>query len=579
MVDLQNLSFPNEYFCDEVRCGFYIPEMMKRFWAAQLVVLAEIDKVCKRHSLSYFADMGTLIGAVRHKGYVPWDDDLDISMLREDWEAFFKYAKDELPAGYITLTIKEGSDYNLSVGRVTNSDAINWDKERMDKYFGCPYVVGVDIFPIDRIYPDPEKEEDRRRRVRDIYNLCMLLNKRGRLDNHAKALLYKIEKDNKVKFHRHSGMVNDLIRLYERINSECRDENAKEGAFMFPWLMQNRMNNPIGVFQETKEVPFENTSIRIPVRYDELLRSIYGDYTKIYKGGAAHDYPVYREQEKTLKEHMGHNPFRYTFNPKEFSMARASKGMEEMYREMEELSNNVKTQIESLANEGRSNEADQLMGQHQNIERLIDDLFGDRYMNQVIKNEILFLPCKAEWWDSMKPLYDKLSADEMNNIRVIPVPYFDCDIYGNVGEKHDDREIFENGLIPPEVLTTFADYDIFRSYPDVVVVQVPFDEWSGVITVPEQLYSKNLLPYTEELVYIPCFDVDDPEQDNDKATISLLTLIEQPAVTYADRVVLKSEKLRKLYIDTMTRLAGGGSMAYWEKKICLLEDYRIGEAR
>ena len=228
MVDLQNLSFSNEYFCDEVRCGFFIPEMMKRFWAAQLVVLSEIDKVCRKHSLNYFADMGTLIGAVRHKGYVPWDDDLDISMLRDDWEVFFKVAKNELPEGYLTFSVKEGTDYNLSVGRVTNSNAINWEKERMDKYYGCPYVVGVDIFPIDKIYNDPEKEADRRSRVRDIYNLCTLLNKRGRLDNPAKALLTKIEKDNGVKFQRTSKDMNDLLVLYEKINAECRDEDAKE---------------------------------------------------------------------------------------------------------------------------------------------------------------------------------------------------------------------------------------------------------------------------------------------------------------------------------------------------------------
>ncbi len=579
MIELENISFSNEYFCDEVRCGFFIPEMMKRLWAAQLVVLSEVDRVCKKHSINYFADMGTLIGAVRHKGYVPWDDDLDISMMREDWEKFFKVAKKELPEGFVTLTIKEGSDYNLSVGRVTNAHTISWDKERLDRFCGCPYVVGVDIFPIDRIYKDPEREADRKLRVKEVYDLCDHINKLGRIDNHAKDLLAKIENRYDIKFNRSVDVINDLVVLYEKLNRECRDEDATEAAFMWPWIFQKRMNNPIEVYQDLIEVPFENTTIKIPARYDELLKSEYGDYMKIYKGGAVHDYPVYRDQEKTLREHLGRNPYRYTFSAKDFSTVRYSKGMGDMYREMEELSSQVKTQIEALAVSGKSSEADKLMDQHKSIEKLIDDLFGDKLMDQVIKNEILFMPCKAAWWDSMKPLYDKLSADDMNSIHVIPIPWFDCDVYGNVFDRHDDRTFFEKELASAGVLTTFEDYDVFRSYPDVIVVQVPYDEWSGVLTVPEQLYSSKLLPYTEELVYIPCFDVDDPTSDNDKTAISLLSLIEQPAVTYADRIVLKSEKMRSLYIDTMTRLAGGGTKAYWEKKICLLSDYRLGEAR
>nr|MCR4758159.1 LicD family protein [Butyrivibrio sp.] len=93
MVELDKLTFSEEWFKDEAREGFFVPEMMKRFWAAQLVVLSEIDKICKRHDIKWYADMGTLIGTIRHKGYIPWDDDFDISMLRDDWERFFKYAR------------------------------------------------------------------------------------------------------------------------------------------------------------------------------------------------------------------------------------------------------------------------------------------------------------------------------------------------------------------------------------------------------------------------------------------------------------------------------------------------------
>ena len=95
--DLQNLEFSAEFFLDEVREGFYISSIMKRYWAAQLTVLAEIDKVCKKYDIPWYADCGTLLGGVRHGGFIPWDDDMDICMLRHDYIKFISVAKDELP--------------------------------------------------------------------------------------------------------------------------------------------------------------------------------------------------------------------------------------------------------------------------------------------------------------------------------------------------------------------------------------------------------------------------------------------------------------------------------------------------
>ena len=109
------------YFDDEVREGFFVSSMMKRYWAAQIKVLSEIDRVCRKHDIRWFADCGTLLGAVRHGGMIPWDDDMDICMLRKDWLRFFEIAKDELPEDYGVLTLQSESEYENIIGRVVNS--------------------------------------------------------------------------------------------------------------------------------------------------------------------------------------------------------------------------------------------------------------------------------------------------------------------------------------------------------------------------------------------------------------------------------------------------------------------------
>ena len=82
------MKLTTEFYQDEVRYGFYVPTAIKQAWGAELQILAEIDRICKKCNIRYFAEWGTLIGAVRHGGFVPWDDDLDIGMLREDYERF-----------------------------------------------------------------------------------------------------------------------------------------------------------------------------------------------------------------------------------------------------------------------------------------------------------------------------------------------------------------------------------------------------------------------------------------------------------------------------------------------------------
>lgn len=495
-VDILDISFAEAFFEDEVREGFFVPTMMKRYWAAQLKVLSVIAAICKRHDINWFADYGTLMGAVRHGGYIPWDDDLDICMLRSDYVRFFEAAKGELPEGYVIMTMDEQPEYRELFGRISNSHAIDFSDRHMEEFYGCPYSVGVDIFPLDGVYDDPEKEAERKARVQKT------LAEYG--DDKSRATLRRIEK----------------------IYSECSDLETQKVAMMRFFIDEGSHVYSHKLYESSVELLFENTFIPVPARYDEKLRADYGEYWNVVKVGGAHNYPVYEEQEQILEEHFGGKPYRY----------------------------------------GMDNQA--LL---RSVSRYILKMTNPPAVKATRK--VVFLPCRAKWWSTMEPLWKQFMADPEVEVHVLPIPYNDRNYKGEYLDDHDEKNRF------PEYVRVedHEQYDFENEHPDLIVIQVPYDDFSTVMAVPEFYYSRNLQKYTDELLYIPCFTPEDSETDGDKTEKSLSVLIEQPAVVNSDRILLGSEKMKHVYIKKLVELTGEPTLGYWNQKIVLPEDFGISD--
>lgn len=319
---MERLEFDESYFQEEEREGFVVAPMMKKTWAAQLEVLSEFDKVCRAHDIRYFADWGTLLGAVRHHGFIPWDDDIDIAMLRPDYMKFLSVAS-ELPAGYEVVNPENDKDWANLVQRVINSRILEVNEERLWKYHGCPYVVGLDIDVLDYV---PRNADEDHLLLKMVY---IVLKSVGAEEE------YRAGKCSFEKMHSFLAQIEDLCGvpidysrplaqqlrvLADRLCMLYNDEDADYVQFI-PSRITNRPNYiiPKEHYAKTLYVPFENIEMPIPAGYDGILRLMYGDdYMTPARKGCGHEYPFYQDQERMLKEKMDeeHSPLSwyYYFN-------------------------------------------------------------------------------------------------------------------------------------------------------------------------------------------------------------------------------------------------------------------------
>lgn len=298
-----------DYLKEEERDGFQIASMMKRAWATELLVLSEIDRICEKYAISYQANYGTLLGAVRHQGFVPWDDDIDISMKREDFMQFVNLASHELPDPMRLQCIETKQDHFGAVAAVVNRSTadvgIGKDTQYTEMYYNCPYVVGVDIYPLDNIPRDPDEAGLQRVLYESVYDAAYRfdeLKETGALP----AILQELSRLTGEPLPEDKQLRQRLWQLSERIAMLYSEEESDDLIWMPDRIFQYEIDlrRSKKWYEKTERVPFEMTTIPIPCGYHEILTLIYGDYMEPVQGYAAHDYPFYAKQEEARQEYF-----------------------------------------------------------------------------------------------------------------------------------------------------------------------------------------------------------------------------------------------------------------------------------
>ena len=261
----------DSFFIPETRCGWEITETLKKVWAVQLDLVQFFLKICFENNLTCFAIFGTLLGAVRHKGYIPWDDDIDFGMPRKDYDKFLLICSKGLPEPYfLQTTISDVDSYEIHSSLRNCNTTGNCS---FNMYKRCNNGIAIDIVPIDGVENDFKKYKNRRARIRFLSTLCNTFVNDVNPSKTANIVRWTLRHLTPKFPYQKIYLINEnKLRKYDYQTSEkvatvlIADNSAKE-------LYWDKID-----FERIMLLDFENIKIPAPAGYDHNLRTIYGDY-------------------------------------------------------------------------------------------------------------------------------------------------------------------------------------------------------------------------------------------------------------------------------------------------------------
>lgn len=290
MVDLK-IELPDGFLEEEVRCDYTVTKDIKEVWAIEIDLLMQLDEVCKKHNLKYYITDGTMLGTVRHKGFIPWDDDIDVTMFRDDYEKLLKVAETEFKYPYFLQT--EYSDPGCLRGhaQLRNSATTGILKTEEGK-FKFNQGLFLDVFVMDnviddkKLYEQQKKDAEKyRKRAVKYARWSTRYYKQNTWQSKVKGILYPVVNT----FLRKTKLEEKNFRKFEEV---CKRYNNMETKYVttleFSFDIERWGKRLKSYFDKVEYMPFEFIKLPISVDYDEMLRNDYGDYMVFKKGASAH---------------------------------------------------------------------------------------------------------------------------------------------------------------------------------------------------------------------------------------------------------------------------------------------------
>ncbi len=239
----------------------------------ELEILKNFIEICNKLNLTYYLDCGTLLGAIRHKGFIPWDDDIDVIMPRPDYDEFMQKAGELLKPEYFLQNYNTDKQFQQAFSKIRDSRTTFIEKEIIN--LDINHGIYIDIFPLDGY--NPENEEQNKKNEENFYLLRLQTQRRF---EGFKILPEKQEKF-KISDKKYGKMTNYELNIEkEKIAKQYDYDKCK---YVKSYYSDFADNTPIPkeIFEKGELKPFESIMANVPQGYDEYLERLYGDYMKL----------------------------------------------------------------------------------------------------------------------------------------------------------------------------------------------------------------------------------------------------------------------------------------------------------
>lgn len=247
-------------------------EEVKGLQEKELVLLKELRRICEANGITYFLAFGSLIGAVRHHGFIPWDDDVDVCMNYPDYSRFIEACKTQLGSGFFLQTEETDPNAGLSYCKLRLNDTtliIDYLADR-DMHHG----INIDIYPIYNV-PD----SNFKRKLQYAASALYMLFTAGRVPENHGGKMAAISRF-LLKVFRGKSRTRLMNRCH-RYMARFEGKQTARKALLFGNPDMCRRLYPAEVFTQAVKLPFEGEEFSVPIGYDTYLKSYYGDYMKL----------------------------------------------------------------------------------------------------------------------------------------------------------------------------------------------------------------------------------------------------------------------------------------------------------
>ena len=261
----------------------YDSEILKKLQKTELEILKDFVKICDKYNLPYFATGGTAIGALRHQGFIPWDDDIDVCMLRKDYEKFMEAAPQEMGERYVFMTTETEPRYPLMFGKMVKKGT----RFVEEAYQQADYPLGIfiDIFPYDKTSEDPSRAEKTSEKDMALgKNSCTDPDSKSEASGWNRRMEGKsrpvgLQDDSRI-FRLVHFTPQKSARHYLKWAKKC-EESDSDLYIDYSYLTGDRLMIREKEMYPLKKVPFEDMEVCLVREYDSFLRPEYGDYMQL----------------------------------------------------------------------------------------------------------------------------------------------------------------------------------------------------------------------------------------------------------------------------------------------------------